>query len=90
MRETSSDSLGIALVQIVIALTFFLAAAPATRGSDVSPNQVEPGSELERKPGYKVTVEDKYDEWQSDTRDGIRDRRPGSRICGKISRYGSR
>jgi len=58
-------------MRIAIALSFLLAAAPAARGSDVSRYQVERGSELEKELGYEVSVQDKHDEWQSDSRDGI-------------------
>jgi hypothetical protein len=54
-----------------IVLSFLLAAGSAARGSDVYRYQVERGSELEKELGYELSVQDKHDEWQSDSRDGI-------------------
>jgi hypothetical protein len=60
------------MMGIAIALSFVLAAESEAGGSDVSRYQVERGSQLEKELGYEVSVQDKHDEWQSDSRDGIR------------------
>jgi hypothetical protein len=58
-------------MRIAVVLGFLLLAGFAAGGSTVSRYQVEPGSELEKELGYEVSVQDKHDEWQSDSRDGI-------------------
>ena len=60
------------MMGIIIALSFVLAAGSESGGSDVSRYQVERGSQLEKELGYEVSVQDKHDEWQSDSREGIR------------------
>jgi hypothetical protein len=59
------------MMRIAVVLSFLLAAGSAVRGNDVSRYQVERGSQLEKELGYEVSVQDKHDEWQSDSRDGI-------------------
>jgi hypothetical protein len=59
------------MMGIAIALNFILAAGSEAGGSDVSRYQVERGSQLEKELGYKISVQDKYDEWQADSRDGM-------------------
>jgi hypothetical protein len=59
------------MMGIAIALSFVLAAGSQAVGSDVSRYQVERGSQLEKELGYEISVQDKHDEWQSDSRDGI-------------------
>jgi hypothetical protein len=58
-------------MRIAVVLGFLLLAGFAAGGSAVSRYQVERGSELEKELGYEVSVQDKHDEWQSDSRDGI-------------------
>src|SRR5206468_12828552 len=58
-------------MRIAVALGFLLLAGSAAGESDVSRYQAERGSELEKELGYEVSVQDKHDEWQSDSRDGI-------------------
>jgi hypothetical protein len=57
------------MMRIAVVLSFLLAAGYAVLRSDVYRYQVERGSELERELGYKLTVEDKYDEWRADGAD---------------------
>ena len=59
------------MMGIAIALNFILAAGSEAGASDVSRYQVERGSQLEKELGYEISVQDKHDEWQSDSRDGI-------------------
>jgi hypothetical protein len=59
------------MMGIAIALSFVLAAESEAGGSDVSRYQVERGSQLEKELGYEISVQDKYDEWQADSRDGM-------------------
>jgi hypothetical protein len=59
------------MMRIAVALTFLLVVGCSVRGSDVYRYQVERGSELEKELGYELSVQDKHDEWQSDSRDGI-------------------
>jgi hypothetical protein len=59
------------MIRITIVLGFLLVAGCAARGSDVYRYQVEHGSQLEKELGYEFSVQDKHDEWQSDSRDGI-------------------
>jgi hypothetical protein len=59
------------MIRIAIVLGFLLVAGCAARGSDVYRYQVEHGSQLEKELGYELSVQDKHDEWQSDSRDGI-------------------
>jgi hypothetical protein len=58
-------------MRIAIILSFLFLAGWGARGSDVYRYEVERGSELEKELGYEVSVQDKHDEWQSDSRDGI-------------------
>src|SRR5207249_3098414 len=58
-------------MRIAVVLGFLLLVGSASGGSDVSRYQVERGSQLEKELGYEVSVQDKHDEWQSDSRDGI-------------------
>src|SRR5437870_9492074 len=58
-------------MRIAVVLGFLLLVGSAAGGSDVSRYQVEPGCQLEKELGYEVSVQDKHDEWQSDSRDGI-------------------
>src|SRR5437763_11757626 len=58
-------------MRIAVVLGFLLLVGSAAGGSDVSRYQVERGSQLEKELGYEVSVQDKHDEWQSDSRDGI-------------------
>src|SRR5438034_8890751 len=58
-------------MRIAVVVGFLLLAGSAAGGSDVSRYQVERGSDLEKELGYEVSVQDKHDEWQSDSRDGI-------------------
>src|SRR5438094_763212 len=60
-----------AIPRIAIVLGFFLIAECAVRASDVYRYEVKRGSDLEKELGYEVSVQDKHDEWQSDSRDGI-------------------
>ena len=59
------------IIRIVIALSFPLVASPAVRADDVYEYEVKHGSDLERELGYQLSVQDKHDEWQSHSRDGI-------------------
>jgi hypothetical protein len=59
------------MMGIAIALSFVLAAESEAGGSDVSRYQVERGSQLEKELGYEISVQDNYDEWQADSRDGM-------------------
>ena len=59
------------MMGIAIALNFILAAGFEAGGSNVSRYQVERGSQLEKELGYEISVQDKHDEWQADSRDGI-------------------
>jgi hypothetical protein len=58
-------------MRIAVVLGFLLLAGSAAGGSDVPRYQVERGSQLEKELGHEVSVQDKHDEWQSDSRDGI-------------------
>jgi hypothetical protein len=58
-------------MRIAVVVGFLFLAGSAAVGSDVSRYQVERGSQLEKELGYDVSVQDKYDEWQSDSRDGM-------------------
>jgi hypothetical protein len=58
-------------MRIAVVVGFLFLAGSAAVGSDVSRYQVERGSQLEKELGYEVSVQDKYDEWQSDSRDGM-------------------
>src|SRR5438876_3891980 len=58
-------------MRIAVVLGFLLLVGSAAGGSDVSRYQVQRGSQLEKELGYEVSVQDKHDEWQSDSRDGI-------------------
>jgi len=60
-----------AIPRTAIVLGFFLIAECAVRASDVYRYEVKRGSDLEKELGYEVSVQDKHDEWQSDSRDGI-------------------
>src|SRR5437764_4817829 len=58
-------------MRIAVVLGFLLLVGSAAGGSGVSRYQVERGSQLEKELGFEVSVQDKHDEWQSDSRDGI-------------------
>src|SRR5437667_3349276 len=60
-----------AIPRTAIVLGFFLIAECAVRASDVYRYEVKRGSDLEKELGYEVSVQDKHDEWQSGSRDGI-------------------
>ena len=58
-------------MRIAVVVGFLLLAGSAAGGTDISRYRVERGSQLEKELGYEVSVQDKHDEWQSDSRDGI-------------------
>jgi hypothetical protein len=59
------------MMGIAIVLSFVLAAGSEAGGSDLSRYQVERGSQLEKELGYEISVQDKHDEWQANSRDGM-------------------
>lgn len=59
------------MMRKAVVLAFLFLAGFAAGESDISRYQVERGSQLEKELGYEVSVQDKYDEWQSDNRDGM-------------------
>jgi hypothetical protein len=58
-------------MRIAVVLGFLVLAGSAAGGTDISRYRVERGSQLEKELAYEVSVQDKHDEWQSDSRDGI-------------------
>src|SRR5438067_13512808 len=58
-------------MRIAVVLGSLLLVGSASGGSDVSRYQVERGSQRGKELGYEVSVQDRHDEWQSDSRDGI-------------------
>ena len=58
-------------MRIVFVLSFLLVAGCAARGSDVYRYEVDPGSDLEKELGYKLSVQDHYDEERSEGMDAV-------------------
>ena len=59
------------MVRIAIVLGFVLVAGCAARGSDVYRYEVKRGSDLEKELGYKLSVQDHYDEERSEGMDAV-------------------
>jgi hypothetical protein len=53
------------MMRIGVVLGCLLVATCGARGSDVYRHEVDRGSDLEKELGYKLSVQDKHDEWRS-------------------------